>query len=71
MIDQPFKKPERIQNYQISVSNSSPRRHTHFRLRATAPQIVTKHRRRRRRLFGQSGSAVKQGLMFSDNLRGT
>jgi len=70
-LDQPFKTQNRFQNDQISLSNSSPRRHTNFRLRAAAPQIVAKYRRRRRRLSAQGGKKVKQALNFSDKLRGS
>jgi hypothetical protein len=70
-LDHPFKTQNQFQNDQISLSNFSPRRHTNFRLCAAAPQIVLKHRRRRRRLFAPGGKGVKQGLMFSDNLRGS
>jgi hypothetical protein len=44
-LDQPFKTQNEFQNDQISLSNSSPLRHTHCRLRAAVPQIVAKHRR--------------------------
>jgi len=57
-LDQPFKTQNEFQNDQIRLSNSSPRRHTKFRLSAAAPQIVAKHRRRRRRLSGQAGKRV-------------
>jgi len=40
--DQPFKPQNEFQNDQISLSNSSPRRHTNFRMRTAAPQIVAK-----------------------------
>jgi len=64
-LDQPFKTQNHFQNDQISVSNSSPRRHTNFRLRAAAPQIVAKLRRRRRRLSGQAGNSVKRALKLA------
>ena len=70
-LDQPFKTQNQFQNDQISLSNSSPRRHTNFRLRAAAQQIVAKYRRRRRRLSAQCGKGVKQAVNFSDNLRGS
>ena len=56
VLDQPFKTQNRFQNDQISLSNFSSRRHTNFRLRAAAPQIVAKHRRRRRRLSARVGA---------------
>jgi hypothetical protein len=65
------KTQNQFQNDQISLSDFSPRRHTYVRLRAAAPQIVAKYRRRRRRLSGQAGKWVTHGLMFCDNLRGS
>jgi len=56
--DQPFKTQNEFQNDPTSLSNSSPRRHTHFRLRAAVPQIVAKHRRWRRRHSGQAGKRI-------------
>jgi len=52
-LDQPFKTKNQFQNDEISVSKSSPRRHTIFLLSAAAPQIVAKHRRRPQRLSSQ------------------
>jgi hypothetical protein len=69
--DLPFETQKSFQNDQISLSDSSPRRHTNFRLRAAAPHIVTKHWRRRRRLSAQCGKRVKHALKCSDNLRGS
>jgi len=69
--DLPFETQNQFQNDQFSHSNSSPRRHTNFRLRAAAPHIVAKHRRRRRRLSARCGNRVKPALKFSDNLRGS
>jgi len=57
--DQPFKTQNEFQNDQISLSNSSPRLHTDFRLRTAAPQIVAKLRRRRRRVSSPGGKNVK------------
>jgi hypothetical protein len=70
-LDQPFKTQSHFQNDQISLSNSSPRRRTNLRLRAAAPQIVAKHRRRRRRISSLGEEAVSHALKFSNNLRGS
>jgi len=64
-LDQPFKIQSHFQNEPIGLSNACPRRHTNFRLRAAAPQIVAEQ------LSGQAEKWVKQALMFSDNLRGS
>jgi len=70
VLHQPFKTHDQIQNDQSSFTNFPLRRHSNLHLRAAAPQIVAKHRRRRRRLSTQCGKGVKLGLMFCDNLRG-
>jgi len=55
-LDQHFKTQNHFRNDQFSLSNSGPCRHTNFRLRAATPQIVAKHRRRRRQLSTQCGN---------------
>jgi hypothetical protein len=57
-LHQPFTTQNEFQNDQISLSNSPPRRHTYFRLRAAVPQIVAKHRRWRRRHSSQAGNKI-------------
>jgi hypothetical protein len=59
VLDQPFKTQNQLHSDQLSLSKSSPRRHTNIRLRAAALQIVTELRRRRRRLFAQGGETIQ------------